>query len=157
MDKIEMRIVRLEPTRVAAALGFGREPEVQSWDKLLTFAQKQGLWQQPGHRFFGFNNPSPSVGSPNYGYEQWMTVDNSVQAEGDVQVKDFPGGLYAVTRCQGVPNPQIWQKLVAAVEEAGYEMTGALCLEECLTPEILSQAQPDFNQLAFDLYEPIAK
>jgi hypothetical protein len=41
------------------------------------------------------NNPNPSPGSPNYGYEFWMTVAGNTP-EGDITVKDFEGGLHAV-------------------------------------------------------------
>jgi hypothetical protein len=84
MSELIVQIVRLEPTRVAAALGYGASPEMEAWGKLLAWAESQGLLAEiHKHRFFGFNNPNPSPGSPNYGYEQWMTVDSSIQPGGE--------------------------------------------------------------------------
>ncbi len=101
MTEIDVRIVTLKPMRVAAALGFGEQPELLAWDKILSWAKPLGLLDDlKAVRFFGFNNPDPSPGSPNYGYEQWIVVGPDVKAEGDIKIKDFSGGLYAVTRCK---------------------------------------------------------
>ena len=103
MRKSEVRIVRLEAMRVASAHGFGETPEEIAWDKILTFAEKEGLLHaQARPRFFGFNNPNPAPGSPNYGYEQWMTVGPDVEGDGDVSIKEIPSRLYAVLRCEGL-------------------------------------------------------
>ena len=60
MSDFEVRIVRLEPLRVASAYGFGASPEEQAWQKLLAWAESQGLMTgDPLPRFFGFNNPDP--------------------------------------------------------------------------------------------------
>ena len=46
------------------------------------------------HRLFGFNNPDPSAGSPNYGYEVWIVVDrDEMTPEDGVEIKAIPGGL----------------------------------------------------------------
>src|SRR5512143_3959965 len=112
MSELQVRIVDLEPMRCAGASGFGSEPEGLAWEALLKWAVPLGLLSKP-HRFFGYNNPDPSPGSPNYGYDQWITVDAPVQVEGPIKIKEFPGGLYAVTRCEGVQNIHAtWQALV---------------------------------------------
>jgi DNA gyrase inhibitor GyrI len=151
MNDLNVRIVRLEALRVAAAHGFGANPEDQAWQKLLTWAKSKGLDDLKAHRFLGFNNPNPSAGSPNYGYEQWMTVKPDVTAEGEVTIKDFPGGLYAVLRCPGIPNPDIWRKLVLWRESSAYKGAQHQWLEECLNPGAA------FEQWEFDLYLPIAE
>ncbi len=152
MQTIEVRIVRLEPMRVVTVHGFGPEPETIAWGKLREWAAAQGidLGQQ---RLFGFNNPDPAPGSPNYGYEQWMTVGPEAQASGDAQIKEVPGGLYAVTRCAGLPIiGEVWQSLGRWREGSGYAWGGHQWLEECLTPE--ASAPEDY---VFDLYLPIAE
>ena len=68
-----VQIVTLEPMRVASAWAFGPNPEEMAWQKLVAWAESHDLLST-GHRVFGFNNPNPSVGSPNYGYEYWLTV-----------------------------------------------------------------------------------
>ncbi len=157
MADLEVRIARLAPLRVAATLGYGPEPEAQAWEKLLAWARPRGLLQGKP-RFFGFNNPGPEPGSPNYGYEQWMTVTPAVETQGEIEIKDFPGGLFAVTRCQSAFNlPQTWQDLVTWQEQSRYRMASNRCLEECLTPEVFDQKPVPFDQLVFDIYLPIVE
>ncbi len=154
MSELDVRIVKLEPMRVASAHGFGESPEPQAWDKLLTWAESKGLLaDREAVRFFGFNNPSPSPGSPNYGYEQWMTVGSDVEAEGEIEIKEFPGGLYAVARCEGLDNiGEMWQRLVLWGDDSPHKKGHHQCLEEFLSPlDVMDQ--PD--QYVFDLYLPI--
>ena len=89
--------------RVACVNGFGEGPEGMAFDKMKAWAAAHNLPGKP-YRLFGYNNPDPSPGSPNYGYDVWITVDESVQADGEARIIDFPGGLYAVTRIE-VKNP----------------------------------------------------
>jgi DNA gyrase inhibitor GyrI len=152
MSEFEVQIVHLEPMRVASAHGFGESPETQAWDKILAFARAKGLDPSQA-RFFGFNNPNPSPGSPNYGYDQWMTVGPDVEGQGDVQIIDFAGGLYAVARCNGLSHiGEDWKQLVLWFEDSPYKMPPhyCQCLEELLTP-------PDvpYEEYIFDLYLPI--
>lgn len=153
MSENEVRIIMLEPMRVASVHGFGKEPERIAWDKIMAFVEENGLRNVAGARFFGFNNPNPSPGSPNYGYEQWVTIGSAVGATPDVAIKNFSGGLYAVMRCQGVANiGRTWQQLVGWVENSRYRHGSHPCLEEVLTP-------PPTPEEAFllDLFTPIAK
>ncbi len=158
MSTFDVRIVRLEPFRVASFLGFGESPEELAWSKLLPWAKEKGLLENPEkHRIFGFNNPDPSAGSPNYGYEVWIVIDSDeIQSEGELEVKDFPGGLYAVTQCI-VPKGQFevigatWQKLVAWREDSRYRYGVHQWLEETLPLQL-----PD-TEFVLDLYMPIAE
>lgn len=154
MKDLEVRIVKLEPLRVAHALGFGAQPEDLAWSKLLTWAKAKSLLSGPViPRFFGFNNPSPSQGSPHYGYETWITVGPEVQPEGEMGVKEFRGGLYAVTHIKG-PEDEIfptWQKLVAWVEKSRYTPARHQWLEEHFWDQL-----PDPNHAELDLMMPIA-
>lgn len=160
-NKLDVRMVRLEPMRVAYAIGFGKEPEYLAWTALLTWARQKGLFpgrEGGGQRFFGFNNPSPTPGSPNYGYEQWLTVGPEAGAEGEVQIKDFSGGLYAVARCQGPENIYpTWKDLVVWGENSQYKMAAHQCLEECLSPELLNLPETPWEKVVFDLYLPVAE
>ncbi len=152
MVDVEMR--ELPPMRVACALGFGTEPELEAWQHIQEFAERNGLDMSDGtHRYFGFNNPNPSPGSPNYGYEQWMTVGDDVEASGAVTLKEIPAGRYAVTRFRGLENiTPTWKRFVQWFEESGLEWGSHCdCLEELLTP---IGAPPE--QWVFDLYLPVA-
>ena len=98
MTKLEVRIVKLEPMRVASTYGFGKEPEMQAATMIHDFAKKADIELDfTKIRLYGFDNPSPSVGSPNYGYEFWLPVDDSVEAIDPIQIKHFSGGTFATT------------------------------------------------------------
>ena len=154
MSELEVRIVQLGPLHVASALGFGEGPEGQAAEKILAFARRLGcLEQQSKPRFFGFNHPSPSAGSPNYGYEMWMEVEPEVQGEGEVTIKDFPGGLYAVTRCLGVePIPGAWKALSLWLEKSPYQFSNHQWLEQHV-----AWVDLPLEQYVLDLYAPIKK
>ena len=157
LNDLEVRIVKLEPMRVASFLGFGKSPEELAWEQLIAWAKPKGLLTDPGkHRLFGFNNPNPSAGSPNYGYEVWIEIDPEFDVEEDVKTFTFPGGLYAVTRCE-VPKGRFnvigetWQKLVTWREASPYRYGGHQWLEQSLP-----DAPPD-TEFVLDLYMPIAE
>ncbi len=154
MSELKVKIVQLDRMRVISTYGFGPEPEGIAWEKLLSWAKEKGL-NLSEHRFFGFNNPNPSPGSPNYGYEQWMTVGTDVEPEGDLRVQDFEGGLFAVARCEGVENiGRTWKELVHWHEDSKYKKPNNwfLCLEECVSP-----ADGPIEELVLDLYLPIVE
>jgi len=151
MKELDVRIVNLAPMRVASFLGFGETPENDAWNKLRDWAEPQGLLNAPGSRNFGFNNPDPSPGSPNYGYEIWLTLPPDVEAPANMTIKDVPGGLYAVARFQDLAKiGQTWQRLVAWREESNYQAAHHQWLEELLTP-----AERPPEEYVFDIYLPI--
>jgi AraC family transcriptional regulator len=139
--------------RVASALGFGESPEEEAWETILAFAEARNLLAGPeAHRFFGFNNPSPAVGSPNYGYEQWITVGTEVTGDERVEIKEFPGGRYAVARCLGIPAiGETWRRLALWRETSPHQVAHHQWLEEALT----SPGTPP-EEMVLDLYLPIA-
>jgi DNA gyrase inhibitor GyrI len=152
MSEIEVRIVTLETMRVASAYGFGEQPEEQAWTKILAWVNSQGINLEE-QRFFGFNNPNPSPGSPNYGYEQWITIGPEAKSAEGIEIKEFPGGLYAVARCEGLQNiGNVWKQLVVWREDSKYQEAHHQWLEECFTPE--AERLEDY---VFDLYAPIAE
>ena len=113
-----------------------------------------GCWKLSLRRaFFGFNNPSPEPDSPNYGYEQWMTVGPYVTGGAGVQIKEFAGGLYAVTRCEGLQTiTDTWHWLATWCEGSPYVMGQHQWLEECFTP-----GAERIEDYVFDLFLPIAE
>jgi DNA gyrase inhibitor GyrI len=154
MNDLDVRIVTLEPMRVASVHGFGPSPELVAWEKLMAWAGPKGLLDEPASfRIFGFNNPSPSPGSPNYGYDFWITVGPEVAADAEAQIVDFPGGLYAVTRCRGVEAiGPTWQKLVRWLANSRYRHASHQWLEEHL-----DAVDVPGETCGFDLYAPIAE
>jgi DNA gyrase inhibitor GyrI len=153
MSEIDVRIVRLEPQRVAMSYGFGNGPENIAWEKMIAFVKAKGLNTdgQP-HHYFGFNNPNPTPGSPNYGYEQWITVGPEVMTEGDIKIKDFSGGLYAVTHCKLQNITEVWKQLATWREKSRYRLGSQECLEELISDPIAHEVD---GEAEFDLYLPI--
>jgi DNA gyrase inhibitor GyrI len=158
MSELQVEIVRLAPMRVASFYGFGAEPEFQAAAKLLAWAEPRGLLDGgTEHRVFGFNNPSPSAASPNYGYEFWLELKNGEAADGgaagETEVKAFDGGLFAVTRCRGVAAiPETWRQLVTWLENSRYTMGYGQCLEQHT-----GRLNGDVEALEFALYQAIAE
>jgi AraC family transcriptional regulator len=157
MSDLDVRIVKLDPMRVASFWGFGTSPEQMAWEKLFTWARPRGLLDDlETHRLFGFDNPSPSAGSPNYGYEVWIVVDPEVEPEGEARILDFDGGLYAVTRCI-VPKGRFdvigatWRKLIVWREDSKYKCGAYRCLEESLPMDLPG------TEFVLDLYLSIAE
>ncbi|HEX2994611.1 MAG TPA: GyrI-like domain-containing protein, partial [Anaerolineales bacterium] len=144
MSDIEIQIVQLSPMRVACVNGFGAGPEEIAFDKMKAWAAAHNLLGKP-YRVFGYNNPDPSPGSPNYGYDVWVTVDETVQADGEAKIIKFPGGLYAVTHLEvqdpGTDIPGAWQKLVKWMESSKYSHGHHQWLEEHIGP--LGGMSPD--------------
>ena len=106
------------------------------------------------HPIFGFNNPPPSPDRKEYGYEFWIRVDPGTESEGEVGVKDFPGGLYAVTSCKLKGDPkgnvfEVWQQLLAWVQSSNYKWRRTHELERSLDPGASE------DDLVLDLYLPI--
>jgi DNA gyrase inhibitor GyrI len=152
MSELNVRIVELEPMRVISTYGFGAEPENMAWSKLRAWLEQTGRMELvKTQRFFGFNNPSPAAGSPNYGYEQWMTIGPDVQPGGEARLHSFAGGLYAVTRTPLREITPTWQRLVLWREGSKYRPAHHQWLEESLTPFA------PFEQVAMDIYLPIAE
>ena len=154
MEQLDVRLVRLAPMRVASVHAYGASPEAMAWEKLKAWATPRGLFDNATRgRVFGFNNPGPSLGSPNYGYEFWLAVEPGVGVDGEATEKTFEGGLYAVTGCPlvGEVIPQVWQRLGKWLETSGYRLGRHQWLEE----HIGAVDPPDGATL--DLYMPLVK
>jgi DNA gyrase inhibitor GyrI len=156
MKKLDVKIIKLDPIQVASFHAYSASPEDEAKQKLINWAKPKGLFKNPGkHRIFGFNNPDPSPGSPNYGYEFWITIGPEIKAQKGATIKDFPGGLYAVMRCEVRGNaydiiPATWKQLTAWCEGNNqYHQVAHQYLEEAIGPFIVS------NDFTLDLYLPI--
>ena len=156
MENQNVRIVTLPGMKVASFYAFSSSPELEARQKMEDWAKLHDIpIQSPATRVFGFNNPDPTSGSPNYGYEVWLTLDSDVQPNTDDKIKQFSGGLYAVLRCDVNDDPwevipARWGELVKWFEASHYKHGNHQWLEEHLT----HLSSTDF---VLDLYLPIAE
>jgi DNA gyrase inhibitor GyrI len=153
MKKLDVRIETLPPMRVMSAYGFGPQPEGIAGSKMVAFLKAKGLLDGYGSAIahYGFNNPDPSSGSPNYGYEIWAVVPPEVEPEGDIRVVMFSGGLYAVTRFENLENiGRVWSELVKWRENSPYLHSSHQWLEHLLNPLENNPAK-----YVFELFLPI--
>lgn len=151
MDKdLKVTVVELPPMRVASFTAYSSSPEYDAYEKMLGWARRKGLLTYPeNQRIFGFNNPSPTPGSPNYGYEFWLTVRPEVTGDSEAQIKEFPGGTYAVLHCESLAViGERWQQLVHWQQASPYRMGPEECLEEHLGPIFPIGGEPQ----SLDLY-----
>jgi DNA gyrase inhibitor GyrI len=156
MAELEVYLVKLEPMRVASVHVVSRAPEHEAWEKLRVWAEPLGLLDDiESHPVFGFNNPSPSPARLKYGYEFWIKIDPDVTATGEIELKDFPGGVYAVTSCKllGDPSgrdvPKTWRKLMKWVKSNKYPWRRTHELEKPRNP---LASEEDW---VLDLYLPV--
>ena len=114
MTGLDVRIETLRPMRVAWVRVVGRNPEQEAWTRLSAWARSAGLLDDPdAHPVFGFNNPPPVPSTPEYGYEFWVAIDPDTQPPEGIDVKEFEGGLYAVTSSRVGPDmPHSWKALL---------------------------------------------
>jgi len=150
--KLEVRTVELPTMTVASALGFGKEPEMEAARMMNAFTQGLGFAPgSEGHPSFGFNNPNPSPGSENYGYELWVKVDPGTEAVDPVTIKEVPGARYEVTRFTGLSNiGRVWKEFAAWYEDHHGRVPPCRMqswLEALQTPD-----EPDPEKWVFDLY-----
>jgi DNA gyrase inhibitor GyrI len=135
-------------------------PEPIAWKKILAWAEIKGLLLDPDVvRFFGFNNPNPSPESPKYGYEQWITVGPEDEAKGGVEIKEFPGGFYAVGRCKGISSiGETWKQLGRWLEGGTHKPGKHQWLEESLIkPKSAAELETlSLEDIRLDLYLPLA-
>jgi AraC family transcriptional regulator len=154
MDKPDVRIVRLEPMRVAAFYGYSETPENDAHQQCTAWLIEMGLYDHPdSYRSFGFNNPDPTPGSPKYGYEIWIPIEADMDIREDVKTKEVPGGLYGVTACDSLETiGQDWKRLLIWREASQYKLGSHQCLEELLT-----KSESDTGDYRFDLFIPIVE
>ncbi len=139
----EVRVERLRPMRVAWVRSVGTSPERDAWRLLSAWAGPAGLLADPAaHPVFGFNSPALAPGVPEYGYEFWLAVDADLQPPEPIGVKQFEGGLFAITSCQlGPAMPEVWKTLLRWVHTSQFRWRrSAHELERLVNPLALPDA-----------------
>lgn len=162
MIEEQVRIVELPADRMVRFHGFGSAPEDEAFASMFAWTETNHYLDNTDIRIFGFNNPDPMEGSPNYGYEIWLTIPQEVLPT-SAEIVNFSGGTYAVARCKGKSSdagifiPEAWQKLSAWVENSNYRYTSDYqWLEEQVRTEGISFTE-SFNsgEMVMDLYLPV--
>lgn len=158
MSAVKVQIVTLPPIRVASFHAYCTEPEQEAWKKMEAWAKPKGYLETPRtRRIFGFDTTSATAATPNRGYEFWIEASPEDKAGDEMEIKDFPGGLYAVMFCEVKKQPwetipSAWQKMVKWLETSKYKQGSHQWLEEHL--DVQDHNQEDFN---LNLYLPIAE
>jgi AraC-like DNA-binding protein/DNA gyrase inhibitor GyrI len=144
---------QLPPMQVAYFRAVGKTPERDAWKTLIGWAKdKRVMGGSKPYRIFGFDNPGPESGNPIYGYEFWITVDSNVPESDKIRIKEFPGGLYAVTGTTIAEISNAWRHFTRWLKISRYKPGLHQCLEEHLTHE-----ETPVDKMQIDLYLPIAK
>ena len=146
----EIRIETLHPIRAAHFHAFSQTPEDDAWKKAASWAESRGLLGETPTRVFGRNNPPPSPGKKEYGYEFFLELEPGLKEEEGVRIEKLPGGRCAVLACEGVEHlPETWRRLYDWVTTNGKKVADH-GLEEHLNP-----GEPDVSRLEFDLWLPV--
>jgi len=95
-----VQVKTLGALRVAHYRAVSPTPEDDSFKRMEEWLSQQDIKSPASARRFGFDvEVSPEQRGKGFrGYEVWCEVPESVTASGDVEVKDFGGGLYAVMK-----------------------------------------------------------
>lgn len=154
MDDLSVRMVTLPAYQIVCFHGFGQSPELTAISKAKTWlAESKLLEDGKPHRIFGFNNPDPSPGSPNYGYDIWITVEDPVDPGSEGKLMPYDGGLYAVTRCIGAEAiGPTWKKFIQWREKSPYRYAP----DHQWLEEHFNWDDP-FEKITLDLYMPVRK
>ena len=111
-EKMDVRIVYLPPSKVAAYKYIGESPEDVAKKIIYTFIRESNLPEvKPDFRLYGFNNPSPQEGQREYGYEFWVTIPEDMEVKAPLEIRQFDGGLYAA-HCINFGDFHEWESFV---------------------------------------------
>ena len=101
-QSMNVEVKQMEPTKVAFIRHIGPYMEVgETWGKLCAWAGRNGLFG-PNTRCFGLSYDDPAVTPPEkLRYDACISVDDSVDPQGDIGIQTIGGGEYAVTTHRG--------------------------------------------------------
>jgi DNA-binding transcriptional MerR regulator len=152
------RIVSLPAMTVAAFRAESTSPEDDCSKVFNPFVLENNLHKRDGYRYFGFNNPNPTVGNPFYGYEMWVTIPEDFIVPPPFEKKQFAGGLYASVSTPMNEIGERWRLLNewCKADEKYKADYSFQWIEECTMPfeTFISAHVPD-NEKQLDLLHPI--
>ena len=110
MKKMKVRIERLEKMYAVYTHVLSDTPEKDARRQIMELSKRKELLKKDC-RLFGRNTYPTDKPEP-HGYEYFLTIDPKVERESDIQIKEIPGGLYAVFRFQNLNKIRdAWQQL----------------------------------------------
>lgn len=155
-DYPEIKVLReLGSMQVAYYRHISTSPEVEAFAVMRDWATRVGLVaDRVKTRYFGFNNPNPTPGCTEYGYEVWVTIDEDLAVDDErIRAKTVPGGKYAVMTVNAEDGDAIaraWQRMVAWLKVSPYQLGRHQWLEEHL-----DFGDEQGHDMKLDLYMPI--
>ncbi|MCE7746100.1 MAG: ArsR family transcriptional regulator [Candidatus Heimdallarchaeota archaeon] len=152
-DELEVQFIRLLPMRVVSFQAVSETPENDAWKKLREWAEPKEYFDDlDKNPIYGFNNPDPSPGKKEYGYEFWLVVDQDFTSD-EVTVKDVPESFNVVTRCN-VEDPardigEAWKKILQWIKKHKIKMAGRCGIEKVIVPSHSGEG------FILDIYIPV--
>lgn len=99
---MEVKIEKLSPIKVAFVRHTGPYEECKhAWDTLCGWAFPNGLFNDQTKALGVCHDDPDQTPAAQCRYDACITVDDDVQAEGDVKIKTIPGGDYATLLHKG--------------------------------------------------------
>jgi DNA gyrase inhibitor GyrI len=154
MEKMDVKIVKLAPMKVASFQASGSSPEFEALERLYEWAKSKGLLKNMSENpIFGFDCQLIVEKRKSPGYEVWIKIPPDIPPEPSIKIKEFGGGLFLTTTCRTEGNHTkavraSWIKLSKWARENGYDMGNQQLLERFYS-------FPLSNDFTIDLYQPI--
>ncbi len=136
--ELEVQFIRLLPMRVVSFQTISESPENDAWMKLRDWAEPKGYFDDlEKNPIYGFNNPNPTPGKKEYGYEFWLVVSSDFESD-EVIVKDIPESFNVVTRCNVEDPmrdiPEAWKKTIEWIKKNKIKFADRCGLEKVIVP-----------------------
>ncbi|MFX1585956.1 MAG: GyrI-like domain-containing protein [Promethearchaeota archaeon] len=123
----KIKIERVKSLRAAYFHTFSEAPESDAWKKAESWAKEKELLRKDSNvRIFG-RNTYPTKDPEPHGYGYFITITSNITINEDISIRIIPGGLYAVSRCEGVEQiGETWANLWNWLNESEYDYIGEI-------------------------------
>lgn len=152
---MKMKIVKRQPTRVAFVRHIGPYAECgEAWGKLCAWAGRRGLLG-PQAAVIGISYDDPEVTPPEkIRYDACVTVDESVEPEGEIGVQTLKGGDYAMAVHCG-PYEKLAETYGRISGEWAPQSGRVISSEPCLEVYLNDPHRTPAEQLRTEIYVPL--
>lgn len=159
----DIRIIKLPKMTIASYGAISETPENDCWKVVNKLVEDYSLQDCPGFRHFGFNNPDPTPGKAEYGYEMWVVVPENLPIPEPFVKKEFAGGLYGALPTYMTVIGERWGQLFDWVQtNDSYELDVDIPnmrheLEECMDYVAFNSEATPVSEKQLDLLLPIKR